>query len=318
MFIDMLYTTGPMPCRSSPLVHTYSIVARDERTGEIGAGVQSHWFSVGTVVPWALAGVGAVVTQSFTNPAFGPQGLELLCEGVTPKKAVETMVEEDEGRDFRQLAVIDPQGRTDAYTGKRCVAQAGHIFGKNYSVQANMMLSDRVWGDMADTFVSSEGPLAERIMLTLEAAEAAGGDVRGRQSAAIVVVREKSTGSIWKDRLVDLRVDDNAEPLKEMRRLLKVHRAYESMNTGDAAMEEGDTNAALRHYSEAEALFPENEEMVFWHAVGLANNGCFEESVPLFNKVFARNGNWKIIVPRLVPSGLLKLDQRQVRRLIGE
>ena len=304
--------------KGSPFAHTYSIVARDESTGEIGAGVQSHWFSVGTVVPWVLAGVGAVVTQSFTNPAFGPQGLELLGEGTTPEKAVETMVQADEGRDFRQLAVIDSQGRTHAFTGKRCVAEAGHIFGKNYSVQANMMLSDKVWGDMADTFVSSEGPLDERIMLALEAAEAAGGDIRGRQSAAILVVKAEGTGSVWKDRAVDLRVDDHAEPLKEMRRLLKVHRAYESMNAGDAAMAERDTGAASQYYSEAEALFPENEEMVFWHAVGLANNGCFEESVPLFRKTFAKNPNWKLMLGRLAPSGMLKLGQEQIRTLLRD
>jgi len=301
-----------------PFAHTYSIVARDEGTGEMGAGVQSHWFSVGTAVPWALAGIGVVVTQSFTNPAFGPQGLALISEGKTPKEAVGPMIQADNGRDFRQLAMIDSQGRTHAHTGKKCVAEAGHIFGKNYSVQANMMLNDSVWGDMADAFVSSEGPLGERIMLVLEAAEAAGGDIRGRQSAAIVVVREKSTGSVWKDRLVDLRVDDHAEPLKEMRRLLRVHQAYESMDAGDAAMEKENMADSLECYSKAESLFPENEEMVFWHAVALANNGRFEESVPLFKKVFARNGNWKIIVPRLVPSELLKLDQRQVRRLIGE
>lgn len=305
----------PNQIAKEPFAHTYSIVARDEKTGDIGAGVQSHWFSVGTVVPWALAGVGAVVTQSFTNPAFGPQGLELLSQGTSPQEAVEGMVQTDEGRDFRQLAVIDSSGRSYAHTGKKCVAEAGHICGKNYSVQANMMLSDRVWPEMAKAFESSDGPLAERILAVLEAAEAVGGDIRGRQSAAIVVVKAKSTGSVWKDRTVDLRVDDSSEPLKEMGRLLRVHRAYESMDAGDAAMEKGDMAGALGSYSKAESLFPENEEMMFWHAVGLANNRRFEESMPLFEKVFAKNDNWRIMLPRLIPSGLLKLDQEQVRQL---
>ncbi|MBN1109738.1 MAG: DUF1028 domain-containing protein [Methanomassiliicoccales archaeon] len=299
------------------LVHTYSIIARDERTGEIGIGVQSHWFSVGTDVPWALAGLGAVVTQSFTNPAFGPEGLRLLSDGRSPKEAVETMVSNDEGRDFRQLALMDARGNAHAYTGRRCVAEAGHLCGDNYSVQANMMLNDSVWGAMADSFESSDGPIAERIMNSLEAAERAGGDVRGRQSAALVVVRGKSTGKIWRDRVVDLRVDDHREPLKELNRLLRVHRAYESMNAGDAAMEKGDMPSALEHYSQAETLYPENEEMVFWFAVGLANNGRFEESVPHFEQAFARNAHWKLMVPRLLPNGLLRMSQEQLRLLLG-
>ena len=299
-----------------PFAHTYSIVARDERTGEIGAGVQSHWFSVGTVVPWALAGVGAVVTQSFTNPAFGPEGLKLLSEGMIPKTAVEEMVSKDEGRDLRQLAIIDSHGRSFAHTGKRCVAEAGHICGKNFSVQANMMLRDTVWGAMAEAFESTEGPLADRIVAAMQAAEAEGGDARGRQSAALVVVKAKSTGEVWKDRLIDLRVDDHRDPLKELARLLKVHRAYESMDAGDAALEKGEMAAALAHYSRAEKLLPKNEEMVFWHAVGLANNGHLNQATPLFRKAFERNSNWKVMVPRLIVNGTLRLSEEQARELL--
>jgi len=301
---------------SGPFAHTYSIVARDERTGEIGAGVQSHWFSVGTVVPWALAGVGAVVTQSFTNPAFGPEGLKLLSQGKTPRKAVEEMVSQDDGRDLRQLAVIDSQGRSFAHTGRKCVAEAGHECGKNFSVQANMMLRDTVWGAMAEAFEGSDGPLADRIMAALLAAEKEGGDARGRQSAALVVVRAKATGEVWKDRSVDLRVDDSRDPLRELARLLKVHRAYESMDAGDAALEKGEMSAALKHYSNAEKLFPRNEEMVFWHAVGLANNGRFEEAVPLFMKAFQRNANWRIMVPRLMANGTLRISESQLDTLL--
>ncbi|MHC1710039.1 MAG: DUF1028 domain-containing protein [Methanomassiliicoccales archaeon] len=301
-----------------PFAHTYSIVARDERTGEIGAGVQSHWFSVGTVVPWALAGVGAVVTQSFTNPAFGPEGLKLLSEGKAPKKIVEEMVSKDEGRDFRQLAVIDNKGRAFAHTGKKCVAEAGHICGKNFSVQANMMLKDTVWGAMADAFETSDGPLADRIVKAMQAAEAEGGDARGRQSAALVVVKAKGTGEVWKDRLIDLRVDDHRDPLKELARLLKVHRAYESMDEGDKALEKGEMSAALRHYSNAEKLFPGNEEMVFWHAVGLANNGRFDDAADLFKKAFKKNPNWRVMVPRLVVNGTLRISEGQLQALLEE
>jgi len=303
---------------SGPFAHTYSIVARDERTGEIGAGVQSHWFSVGTVVPWAMAGVGAVVTQSFTNPAFGPEGLSLLTKGMAPQDIVEDMLSKDEGRDFRQLAVIDARGRSFAHTGRKCVAEAGHICGRNFSVQANMMLRDTVWPAMAEAFEDSDGPLADRIMASLNAAEAEGGDARGRQSAALVVVKGKSTGQVWKDRLVDLRVDDHRDPLKELTRLLKVHRAYESINKNDKAMEDGDTDLALDAYSRAQRAFPRNAEMVFWHAVGLANKGFFEDSLPLFRKAFRMNPHWKAMVPRLLPNGLLKLDRKQVARLLSD
>lgn len=299
-----------------PFAHTYSIVARDERTGEIGAGVQSHWFSVGTVVPWALAGVGAVVTQSFTNPAFGPEGLRLLSEERSPEEAVGKMVSKDEGRDLRQLAIIDSRGRSFAHTGKKCVAEAGHISGKNFSVQANMMLKGTVWPAMAEAFETSDGPLADRIMASLMAAEKEGGDARGRQSAAMVIVRGKGTGQVWKDRLIDLRVDDHRDPLKELARLLKVHRAYESMDEGDKAMEDGDTDLALSAYSKAQKAFPRNAEMLFWHAVGLANKGRFDESLPLFQKAFAMNPNWRLMVPRLRPNGMLELSGRQVERLL--
>lgn len=301
---------------NGPFAHTYSIVARDERTGEIGAGVQSHWFCVGAAVPWALAGVGAVVTQSFTNPAFGPEGLRLLSEGMSPKDIVEEMVSKDEGRDFRQLAVLDAQGRSFAHTGTKCVAEAGHICGKNFSVQANMMLNATVWPSMAEAFEGSDGPLADRIVAAMFAAEREGGDARGRQSAALVVVSGKNTGQVWKDRLVDLRVDDHRDPLKELARLLKVHRAYESMDAGDAALEKGEMTAALGHYSKAEKLFPRNEEMVFWHAVGLANNDRFSESVPLFRKAFARNPNWRVMTPRLVVNGTLRVSEEQLLELL--
>lgn len=279
--------------------------------------MQSHWFSVGSMVPWAQAGVGVVVTQSFTNPAFGPQGLGMLAKGRSPREVVESMVAKDEGRDFRQLAVLDSGGETYAYTGKRCVAEAGHVNGRNFSVQANMMLKDTVWDAMAEAFQGADGDLADRIMAALLAAEKEGGDARGSQSAALLIVRGRATGQVWKDRLIDLRVEDHRAPLKEMARLLKVHRAYESMDAGDTALQKGDMAAALEHYSTAERLLPFNEEIVFWHAVGLANVGRFQESLPLFMRAFERNPNWRVLTPRLVVNGTLRLSEEQMDQLLG-
>jgi len=302
--------------RGDKLIHTYSIVASDEETGDMGVAVQSHWFSVGTVVTWGEAGVGVVATQSMVNPSFGPRGLDMLKQGTSAKSAVSRLIESDEGRDWRQLAILDSRGRVAAYTGRKCVAAAGHIVGKNFSAQANMMLNDQVWPAMSQAFRASKGPLAERLLKALEAAEKAGGDIRGRQSAAILVVRGEPTGKIWEDRLVDLRVDDNARPLAELKRLLRVHKAYEHMNRGDLAMEKDDMHLAMEHYAMAEKLFPRNEEMRFWHAVTLANNGKIKEASLIFKEVFDKNKNWRELTTRLVPVGLLRVDKNELRSIL--
>jgi uncharacterized Ntn-hydrolase superfamily protein len=300
------------------LVHTYSIVARDPSTGDMGVAVQSHWFSVGTVVTWGEAGVGVVATQAFANVSFGPRALQLLKQGKGAEMALRTLIASDEAREMRQLAILDAQGGVATHTGKKCIPSAGHIVGPEYSVQANLMMTDRVWPAMDRAFHSAEGSLSERMLLALEAGEAAGGDIRGRQSAALLVVRGKSTGNSWEDRLVDIRVDDSKQPLAELRRLLDVHRAYEEMNRGDVALEKGDMALARGHYNAAERLFPENEEMRFWHAVTLASNGLLEESLPLFKDVFRRNGNWRLLAPRLVPSGQLLVDEKGLSLIIAQ
>ncbi|MFI5236946.1 MAG: DUF1028 domain-containing protein, partial [Ignavibacteriales bacterium] len=192
----------------------------------------------------------------------------------------------------------------------------GNIVGENYSVQANLMLNDKVPGAMSKAFEESKGPLAERMMAALFAAEEVGGDIRGKQSACILVVKGESTGQVWKDRLIDLRVEDDPYPLDELNRLLKVHRAYDHMNAGDLAVEHGDMELAMKEYSAAEEMFPENEEMKFWHAVTLATNGDVEGSIPLFKDVFKKNENWKILTPRLVPLGLLKINEEQLRKIL--
>lgn len=301
----------------NPLVATYSIVARDPETGEMGVAVQSHWFSVGSIVSWGEAGVGVVATQSFVNPAFGPNGLELLKSGMTAEQVVDKLISEDEGRDVRQLAIIDVNGKVKSYTGKNCIPGAGNIVGENYSVQANLMLNDKVPGAMSKAFEESKGPLAERMMAALFAAENVGGDIRGKQSAAILVVKGRSTGQVWEDRLIDLRVEDDPYPLDKLDRLLKIHRAYGHMNAGDLAVEHGDMELAMKEYSAAEKMFPNNEEMKYWHAVTMATNGNVEGSLPLFETVFKKNGNWKILTPRLVPIGLLNVSKEQLQKILS-
>jgi len=315
LFADM--TSAQLFYSENPFAHTYSIVARDPVTGEMGVAVQSHWFSVGTIVAWGEAGVGVVATQSFVNPAFGPDGIELMKQGMNANDVLDKLIGEDEGRDLRQLAVLDVNGNVKSYTGKNCIYGAGNIVGENYSVQANLMLNDKVWSAMSEAYENSTGPLAERMIAALEAAENAGGDIRGKQSACLLIVRGEATGNLWEDRLIDLRVDDDPEPIEELKRLLKVHRAYGHMNNGDVAVEHGDMELAMKEYMAAEEMFPDNEEMKFWHAVTLVNNGDLENALPIFKEVFIKNENWKTLTPRLLPTGLLKADEEQLRKILS-
>jgi uncharacterized Ntn-hydrolase superfamily protein len=298
-------------------VHTFSIVARDPATGELGVAVQSHWFSVGSIVAWAEAGVGAVATQSFVDPSYGKNGLDMMRAGKSAPDPLKELLAKDAGREVRQVAMIDAQGRVDAWTGKNDIQAAGHIVGNNFSVQANLMLNDKIWPAMAHAFESTKGDLADRMLAALDAAQAAGGDIRGRQSAAIVVVTGKPTGLAWKDRTFDLRVDDSQEPLVELRRLVKLQRAYNHMNAGDLAVENKDNEGALREYGAAEKLVPDSTEMIYWHAVALVNMGRLEESLPLFRKVFAMDRNWITLTPRLPKSGLLPDDPKIIQRIVS-
>jgi len=300
---------------NSPFAHTYSIVAYDKDTGDMGVAVQSHWYSVGTIVSWGEAGVGVIATQSFVNVSFGPRGLELLKKGFSAQQAVDELIKSDEGREFRQLAVLDAKGNAASFTGVKCIQPAGNIVGENFSVQANLMLNNKVWPAMAEAFENSNGPLAERMLIALEAAEEAGGDIRGKQSAALLVVRGKSTGNVWEDRLVELRVDDANEPLIELRRLLKVHRAYEHMNKGDIAVEKNDMITAMNEYTAAMKMFPDNLEMKYWTAVTLANNNRLNEALPMFKEIFSKDSKWKLLTPRLIPNGLLKVDEEALKKI---
>jgi len=290
-------------------VHTFSIVARDPETGELGVAVQSHWFSVGTAVPWAEAGVGAVATQSFVNPAYGPEGLARMKQGVSAPDALAALVAADPGEAVRQVAFVDAHGKAAAHTGKSCIASAAQHVGEGYSAQANMMENERVVPAMARAFEQTKGALAERLLAALAAAQAEGGDVRGQQSAALLIVRGTATGRIWEDRLVDLRVEDHASPVAELTRLYRVHEAYAHMNAGDLAMETKDLARALAEYGKARELCPDNREIVFWSAFTLATNERLAEALPLFRPLFAAEPRWRELLGRLPAAGLCTPQQ---------
>lgn len=312
-----LSSLAQLPDRPQRPVATFSIVARDPGTGEIGVAVQSHWFAVGALVTWAEPGVGAVATQSFVDPAYGPLGLGLMRSGKTAPDALRGLLATDGARDVRQVAMIDAQGNADAFTGQKCIASAGQHVGQGYSVQANMMESEKIWPAMAKAFEQAKGDLAARMLAALDAAQAAGGDIRGRQSAALLVVSGTRTGAPWKERLFDLRVDDAPDPLAELRRLVTLQRAYNHMNAGDLAVEKNDAEGALREYSAAEQLAPDNLEMAYWHAVSLANLGRVGEALPLFRRVFQKDTRWRTLTRRLVDVGQLPADPKLLERILA-
>lgn len=322
LLTNILLTLNVMaqkPYGDQPLAHTYSIVAIDKATGEMGVAVQSHWFATGTLVTWGEAGVGVVATQSFVNPAFGPDGLALMRENKDIDQVLQALLAEDEGKEFRQLGLLNATGKAASFTGNQCIDFAGHVVGDGYAVQANLMASDKVWPAMAEAFENSAGQtLAKRLMITLEAAQAVGGDIRGKQSAALLVVGAKATGQSWVDRKVDLRVDDHPTPLQELKRLLKVHEAYNYMNKGDLAMEKGEVKAAMAAYSQAGNMFPNNLEMKFWKAINLANTGAMKEALPLFKTIFKQDKNWKTLTPRLTKNGLLTVDAKELALILQQ
>ena len=299
-------------------VATYSIVAMDEATGELGVAVQSHWFSVGSLVPWAKAGVGAVATQSFVKVDYGPDGLRLMESGMTATKALEILISQDDGEAVRQIGMIDFNGNVTAHTGNRCIEHAGHIIGENYSVQANIMAKSTVPKAMAKAFDNSKGDLADRMMTALEAAQAEGGDIRGKQSAAMLIVSGDPTGVVWKDTKLSLRIEDHSTPLIELKRLIRIHRAYQHANMGDHYMETEEIEKALLEYKKAEQYYPENAELPYWSAITLVNANRLDDALPIFESVFQRNPNLKEMTPRLINSGLLKDDKEILRKIMEQ
>jgi uncharacterized Ntn-hydrolase superfamily protein len=306
-------------------VATYSIVALDGETGQMGVAVQSHWFSVGSVVPWAEAGVGAIATQSLVDPRYGYMGIAMLDAGTSASVTMSKILASDTGREYRQVAMIDSQGGLAQHTGTLCIAEASQVSGASddgtvWACQSNMMSSTGVPEAMSKAFEETDDDLAGRLLAALKAAQGVGGDIRGMQSAAILVVGPEKTEPVWAGRLVDLRIEDHPAPVAEMERLLNLHRAYEHMNSGDVAMEHADTEGALREYGAAMQLAPDNTEMVFWTAVSLASAERVDEAMPLFEKVFrAEDGdNWKELLRRLPASDLFPDDPALMARVLDE
>lgn len=314
MFLVCLPASADVPLRP---VNTYSIVARDAETGELGVAVQSHWFSVGSIVIWAEPGVGAVATQSFVDPAYGPLGLYLMRSGKSASQALEALVGVDEHSDVRQVGMVDADGVVANFTGEKAIIQHCDLVGDGYAVQANLMWKATVCEAMATAYESMDGDLGERLMAALEAAEGVGGDIRGKQSAALLVVSGDRSQPAWSGRIFDLRVEDHPEPLVELRRLLTMNRAYNLMNEGDEYMTEGNFDMAVEAYGAAEALVPDSHEMVFWHAVTMAGAGQIEQALPLFEKAFSLWPKWRELVPRLPASGLLPDDPELLAEILA-
>jgi uncharacterized Ntn-hydrolase superfamily protein len=292
---------------SDSLVHTYSIVARDPITGQLGVAVQSHYFSAGSVVTWAEAGVGAVATQAFGDPAYGKLGLDLMRAGKSAPDTLAGLVASDSMQVLRQVAMVDAKGQVAAHTGSTTIPEAGHLVGDGFSVQANMMLKNSVWPAMAEAYRGASGELADRLLAALDAAEAEGGDIRGRQSAAILIVEPKSTGRPWHDATFDLRVDDAPEPLVEIRRLVAVRRAYIHMRLGNEAAQRSDLEATEREFTAAERLVGDNPEMRYWHAIALLGLGKIDDGLAILREIGNRDRNWIELTLRL-PNLLLLGD----------
>jgi uncharacterized Ntn-hydrolase superfamily protein len=275
---------------------TYSIVARDPETGELGVAVQSHWFSVGPLCAWTRAGVGAVATQSVVEPAYGPNALDLLQEGTGAEQALGELLAADPLAAVRQVAVIDARGGLSVHTGADCIAEAGHVAGEHWSCQANMMARATVPAAMSEAFATARGPLADRLMSALRAAEGEGGDVRGRQSAAMAI--SAAEGEPWR-KTVDLRVDDHRAPLDELQRLLTLQRAYELAGAADELMAAGRAQEAGELYRRAAGLAPDSDELLFWAGLALANAGELDEGVAAVRRAADKQPNWLVLLDRL-------------------
>ena len=287
---------APSPTATGPRQGTYSIVARDRGTGELGAAVQSHWFSVGPIVPWARAGVGAVATQANAEVSYGPLALELLHQGARAPEALAQLLKADPGAAARQVAIVDSAGAVAAHTGEQCIEFAGDCRGDGVSCQANIMASQDVWPAMLEAFNASAGSLTGRLLAALEAAERAGGDIRGRQSAAILVV--PATGKPW-DTVISLRVEDHPDPLAELARLVRLHDAYVLAGLGDQRVAAGDHDQAALLYLQASELAPESHELRFWAGLGAARAGDLDAAVQNVRAAIDAQPGWRELLGRL-------------------
>jgi uncharacterized Ntn-hydrolase superfamily protein len=297
---------------------TYSIVARDAETGEMGVAVQSHFFSVGSIVTWARAGVGAVATQAMVDVRYGPLGLELMAGGKSAPEALAALLRADSNADQRQVAMVDAKGRVAAHTGPRCIPNAGHTMGEGFSCQGNIMRNDQVWIAMRKSFEkNSRLPLAERMVEALWAAEKAGGDIRGRQSSAILVVSPELRPNLWEGRLVELRVEDNPSPVPELKRLLRYQRGYEWANKGDEFLTAKEYQKALTAYSKALSIVPEIDELKYWVGIGLLTSGKADKGERMLKEVFAKDQNWVEVTKGIARVKSPSIDQAVLSRLLA-
>lgn len=299
--------------------HTYSIVAYDKENNLMGVAVQSHYFGVGAIVTWAEPGVGAVATQSIVDVSYGPLGLSLMKAGKSAQQTLKGLLSADNTPEVRQVAMVDANGIIASHTGDKCIAEAGYKIGDGYSAQANIMLKNTVWDKMGEAYEKSKGgELADRLLAALDAAQKEGGDLRGKQSAAIMIVTIVPTGNVYLDRPYNLRVEDSPEPLKELRRLVYIARAYNHVSRGDDYLAENHYEKALEEYKIGMQMLPKNVELRFWYATTLVLVDKLEESLSEFKWVFKREPIWKKLVPRLAESGFLPDDKKIIKKILKQ
>ena len=279
--------------REKPIASTFSIVARDPATGELGVAVASRYFAVGSVVPWAKAGVGAVATQSFVNPAFGPRGLDLLAKGMTAEETLKALLSNDDDPNGRQVGIVSAKGDSVTYSGPKCNPWAGGRRGPNYAIQGNILTGEAVVAAMEESFLATKGTLASRLYAALAAGDSKGGDSRGRQSAALIVVKEGAGAGGYNDRAIDIRVDDNSDPFRELGRLLKLAETNYLWNTAWTAFERKQFPTALDAQERAALLAPENAELLYDLAAIRLANGHRAEALDALTKALTINPKLK-------------------------
>ena len=308
-------TVGSLSSRITRLVPTYSIVAHDPSAGDLGVAVQSRYFSVGPVVPWAEAGVGAVATQSFVNVSYGPRGLQLLKEGLTVEEVIEKLTGEDEGKEFRQLGIVDAKGNAAAYTGAKCLEWAGSNVGKCYSTQGNILTGEEVVKRMAEEFESTKGDLAGRLVAALEAGEKAGGDARGRQSAALLVVRKNAGRGGYGDKLIELRVEDNSDPVAELKRFLRIHRVYYLIDEAESKFTQGNSANAISSINKALRIRPDSDDAYIDLGLIYLKLGKTDKAVKAFKKALIINPKMAAVVKQLPKLGVNEIPENLLKQL---
>lgn len=297
---------------------TYSIIARDPDTGQIGAAVQSFYFNVGPRAIWVRPGVGAVATQMMIEPAYGHRGLELMKAGANAGTALETLLAEDASSSQRQVAMLDAHGGVAAHTGAQCIAFSGHVASDGVSVQGAMLRQDKTWDAMYEAFQLSTGPLAERLISALKAAERVGGDVRGPRAAALIVVAGERTAQPWSDYLINLRVDDHPNPVGELERLLEYNGFFSRADRAFAEALAGNMKAALAEFALLERERAEDCDVAFRHGVLLALDGQVSHARTRLNVCYKSDAGWRDAVSRLPAAGFLPADPDMLAQLLGE